>query len=320
MFSTTLGLKNHFFSNKSLLSLSLKNIRQPKIASFKSNVQLLQSNFIPIRGYIKETIYQSTRDSPFKRSNTWKNYNQFYNRSNWDKLKKPFLFTVAFCVVTTLVTPYVYDYTPFAYFKRHPQHLLWSIIGINAAVFFMWRIPRLQWFTMKYGILFKDNIQSSWSLLGSAFSHQSFAHFFINMLAFQSFGSTLVTYLGVANFTAMYLNAAVISSFASLAIPMFLGSSLSVASLGASGAIFSVFGTFAYLFPAAPVGLFFIPVPGGAWVLFLGTALWNAAGTVLRWGTFDYAAHLGGSIIGVAYGYWYTRKRKEQLRRRRVWS
>lgn len=315
--TSNICLKNHFFSNGNLLSLSLKNMRQQKISSFRSNIQLLQSNFIPIRGYIRETVYQQTRNSPLRRSSTWKQYNLFYNRSNWDKLKKPLLFTIAFCVGTTLVTPYLFTYTPLSYFKRNPQSLLWSLIGINGAVFLMWRIPRLQWFTMKYGILFKDNLQSPWTLLGSAFSHQSFAHFFINMLALQSFGSTLVAFLGVSNFTIMYLNSAVISSFASLAIPMFLGSSLSVASLGASGAIFSVFGVFSFLFPASPIGLFFIPIPGGAWMLFLGTTLWNAAGTVLRWGTFDYAAHLGGSIVGIAYGYWYNRKRKQQIRRRR---
>lgn len=318
LFATNLSLKNHFFSNSNILSLSLKNLRQQKVSSFSSNVQILQSSFIPFRGYIKRTVYEATLNSPFRRGSTWKSYNQFYNRSNWDKLKKPFLFTVAFCVATTLVSPYLFNYTPLAYFKRNPQALLWSIIGINGAVFLMWRIPRLQWFTMKYGILFKDNIQSSWSLLGSAFSHQNFFHFFVNMLALQSFGSTLVAYLGVSNFTTMYLNSAVISSFASLAIPTFLGSSLSVASLGASGAIFSVFGVFSYLFPTAPVGFFFIPIPGGSWTLFLGTTVWNAVGTVLRWGTFDYAAHLGGSIIGLAYGYWYNRKRKEQIRRKRV--
>ena len=65
--------------------------------------------------------------------------------------------------------------------------------------------------------------------------------------------------------------------------------------------------------PCFTCWIVFIPIPGGAWMLFLGTTLWNAAGTVLRWGTFDYAAHLG--IVGIAYGYWYNRKK--QIRRRR---
>lgn len=287
---------------------------------FQSNVlqtvrqtQLLKisSQFHALRGF---------RQSALKlRSETWKNYNKYYNRTSWDRLKKPFIFTVAFCVGTTIITPLAFQYTPLSIFKRNPQALLWTIVGINGAVFLMWRVPQLQKFTMKYCLLLKDNVQSSWTLLGSSFSHQNFGHFLINMLCFQSFASTLIPVLGATSFTIFYLNSAVISAFASLAIPIIMGTSLSVASLGASGAIFSVFGAFSVLFPAAPVGIFFIPIPGGSLVLFLGTVLWNAAGTMLRWGTFDYAAHLGGSLVGIAYGYWFARKRKQEIRKKNIY-
>ncbi|KAG5422257.1 hypothetical protein I9W82_001352 [Candida metapsilosis] len=311
--------RNFLFSNNSLLSLTFKNIRQTKNVSFNSNVQILQSSMNPWqKNFIKQFMNQQVKQSPLSRSPTWKSYNSYYNRSNWDKLKKPLLFTVAFCVGTTFLTPYLFNHTPLSVLKQNPQALIWGIIALNGAVFLMWRVPQFQRFTMRYAILLKDNIQSPWTLLWSAFSHQSFAHIFINMLCFQSFAASLVGILGVTNFTIMYLNAAVLSSFASLAIPMFLGSSLSVASLGASGAIFAVFGCFSFMFPASPVGIFFIPVPGGAWMLFLGTMVWNAAGCVLRWGTFDYAAHLGGSLVGIAYGYYYNKKRREQIRRRRL--
>ena len=40
---------------------------------------------------------------------------------------------------------------------------------------------------MKYGILFKDNLQSPWTLLGSAFSHQNFV--FRNVSYQISFGT-----------------------------------------------------------------------------------------------------------------------------------
>ncbi|RLV90237.1 Rhomboid protein 1 mitochondrial [Spathaspora sp. JA1] len=176
----------------------------------------------------------------------------------------------------------------------------------------------LQRYTMQYGIMFKDNLQSVWTMLGSAFSHQSFYHLLFNMFALQSFGSTLCTVLGATNFTILYLNSAVISSFAALAIPTLMRSSLSFATLGASGAVFSVFAAFSYLIPKAPIAIFFFPIPGGAWMLFLGTLAWNAAGTVLKWGVYDYAGHIGGSLVGLAYAYWYTIKRKEQLRKRQL--
>ncbi|CAI5758710.1 unnamed protein product [Candida verbasci] len=296
---------NQFYSNGNII---LRNLtKQNGIKNFHSSVKPLQ-----------RFKFKPFENSPLRRSNTWKSYNQYYNRTSWDKLKNPLIFTAAFCVGTTLITPYLFEYTPLKIFRQNPQILIWSIIAINGAVFLMWKVPQFQKYTMQYGLLFKDNLQSPWTLLGSAFSHQSFTHLFINMLCFQSFASTLVMVLGVSNFTTMYLNAAVISSFASIAIPVLIGSSLSVASLGASGAIFSVFGTFSYLFPSSPVGFFFIPIPGGAWTLFLGTAAWNAAGCALRWGTFDYAAHLGGSLVGIAYGYYYSKKRKESIRRRRL--
>lgn len=165
----------------------------------------------------------------------------------------------------------------------------------------------------------KNNVRSVYSLVGSAFSHQEGMHLLFNMLMLYSFGSTLCAYVGASNFLTMYLNSAVLSSFISLALPVITRGSLLIASLGASGAIFSVFGAFSFLFPKSPIALFFIPVPGGAWFAFLGSVAFNVAGIVLKWGRYDYAAHLGGCAAGVAYGWWYDRKRTEARLRRRVW-
>lgn len=78
-------------------------------------------------------------------------------------------------------------------------------------------------------------------------------------------------------------------------------------SLGTSSALFCVFGYFSYLIPDAKILLFIFPVPGGAWIAFLASVVWIAAGCVLRYGSFDYAAHLGGSAISVLYG-WLIQK------------
>lgn len=130
-----------------------------------------------------------------------------------------------------------------------------------------------------------------------------------------SFGSSICGFLGASNFLTMYLNSAVVSSFFSLLIPTALRASLSVGSLGASGALMSVFGTFAYLFPKANIGLFFVPIPGGAWFVFLASVAVNAAGIVLKWSRYDFSAHLGGCVAGVAYGWWYDRLRRERMKR-----
>lgn len=157
---------------------------------------------------------------------------------------------------------------------------------------------------------------SSWSVIGSAFSHQEFWHLGVNMLALYSFGTSLAGMLGASNFTQLYLNSAAIASLASIAYPIIFKIPVTAPSLGASGALFGVFGAFSYLVPTAKIMLFVFPIPGGAWVAFLGSAVWNAAGCFMRWGSFDYAAHLGGSIAGVAYGWYFSKKFREARERR----
>lgn len=319
--------RNSFFSNSNLVSLTLGKYSQSLLVSkntpldllkkskyLSSNTEILRSSFGPnIFGGFK--FVQQSRN--FRTSDTWSRYNKYYGRSHWNKLKKPALFTALFCITTTLAIPYVFNNTPLAYVKTVPNAFVYSLIAVNGAVFLMWRVPQFSRFLTRYGLLVKDNMYSSWSMVGAAFSHQNLGHLFVNMFVLQSFGTTLCAAIGVTNFAIMYLNSAVISSFISILIPTILRSSLTVGSLGASGAIFSVFGAFSYIFPKAPLALFFIPVPGGAWILFLGSLAYNIAGSALRWGKYDYAAHIGGSIAGIAYGWWYNKQRQEKINRRR---
>ncbi|KAK6455128.1 uncharacterized protein RJT20DRAFT_129830 [Scheffersomyces xylosifermentans] len=328
--------KVNFFNNSNILSLSLKNIpktlhNQPKSPVtftshqlnnyLRSNTEILKSSLIPfgkpsLAAFSRTSISRAFQRT-YSRNNTWRQYNRYYNNTNWDKLKRPAIFTALFCIGTTVVTPYLFDYTPLAYLKRNPTAFVYALIAINGGVFLMWKSPQFSRFVHRYGLLVKDRIGSNWAMLGSAFSHQSFMHLFVNMFVLQSFGTTLAVAIGVSNFAVMYLNAAVVSSFISIALPTLMRTSLGVASLGASGAVFALIGTFSYLFPNAPIGFFFIPIPGGAWTLFLGLTGWNLAGTILRWGTYDYAAHLGGSVVGLVYGWWFNKKRKEAMQRRR---
>ncbi|KAK6204639.1 uncharacterized protein RJT21DRAFT_117082 [Scheffersomyces amazonensis] len=317
--------RNQFYSNVNITSLthSLKNLAKlpPKSGCTKyltSNVEVLESSFGPniFRKLVYKRVFNQMRNA--SRNDTWQRYNRYYNsgNSNWNKLKRPAIFTVLFCVGTTLAVPYVFQYTPLAYFKRHPDYFVRGLMALNGIVFLLWKLPGAWTYLNRYALLHKDGLTSTWSMLGSAFSHQNFMHLFINMFVLQSFGTSLCATLGTSVFTVLYLNSAVLSSFASLAIPQLLRMSTSVASLGASGAIFSIFGAFSYLFPHTPIAFFFIPIPGGAWFAFIGAAAWNVAGIIARWGAYDYAAHLGGSIVGVLFAAYY--KKKAQERRRRV--
>ncbi|CDW97808.1 hypothetical protein [Sporisorium scitamineum] len=77
------------------------------------------------------------------------------------------------------------------------------------------------------------------------------------------------------------------------------------ASLGSSGAIYSILVMSAFAFPNAQLGILFVPFvsfPIGAGVAGLVAA--DVAGLVFRWKTFDHAAHLAGAAFGV--GYWWV--------------
>ncbi|OBA20527.1 rhomboid-domain-containing protein, partial [Metschnikowia bicuspidata var. bicuspidata NRRL YB-4993] len=251
-------------------------------------------------------------------SSTWARYNRHYGRNkiNWGSLGKPALFTAIFCIFTTVSTPYVMQLPVLSYFKSHPKAIVHAIIGLNVAGFLAWRSPLTSRYMSRFGLLMKDNIRTQWALLGSAFSHQDPFHLLFNMLMLYSFGTSFAMSIGSSNFLTMYLNSAVISSFISIAIPTIMRTSLSVASLGASGALFGVFGAFSYLAPKAPVALFFLPVPGGAWFLFLGSLAINAVGIAFKWGRYDYAAHLGGGLAGAAYGWYLSKLRESRIRSR----
>lgn len=231
-------------------------------------------------------------------------------------------FTAIFSGVCFFGMPYLFEYTPMKYFKTHPQQLVYAIAAINAAVFLLWKSPKHLAFMDKYFVL-KNPISASfnyWQIIGSSFSHQEVWHLALNMLALLSFGTTLIQFLNPSNFLTLYMTSASISSLFSITLPYLFRHGLSYfGSLGASGALFGVMGCFSWIFPKAGISLFFFPIPGGAWVAFLLSIGVNAAGVILRWGRFDYAGHLGGSVAGLLGGWYYMesyrKQREERLRR-----
>lgn len=252
--------------------------------------------------------------SRYTRLNRFQQFNK--GSGNNSELIKLTLYGILFMGGSLVLSPYLFEVAPFSYFKRHPTYLPYAIIGINLAVFGLWQLPRFWGPLQKYALLQKDHIYSKWSLLGSAFSHQEFWHLGMNMICLFSFGSSLATMLGPGNFTSLYLNSAIAGSLFSLWYPKFARIAMMGPSLGASGALFGLFGCFSYLIPSAKMMIFIFPVPFGAWYTFLGLVTWNVLGSALRWGSFDYAAHLGGSAMGVLYGWLVATSMKKQREKR----
>ena len=262
-------------------------------------------------------VFYADASDRYTRLNRFQQYNNGGNNGKDNSIRNVTIIGVASMVGIYFGSPYLFEYVPgFSYFKTHPKAFVYSLLGINLAVYGLWQLPRSWTFMQKYMLLQKSRIPSNWSIIGSAFSHQEFWHLGMNMLALWSFGTSIASMLGTANFFSLYMNSAIAGSLFSLWYPRIARLALIGPSLGASGALFGVLGCFSYLVPQAQILLFVFPIPGGAWIAFLGSVAWNAAGCVLRWGSFDYAAHLGGSAIGVLYG-WYISRQVEKRRQAR---
>lgn len=236
---------------------------------------------------------------------------------------KPFIFVTIFTVATYFAIPFLFEHTPMSYFKTHPTHLVWTILGLNAIVFGLWQIRFSNAYLYKtlenYFVMDRSALTrtSNWSLILSSFSHQEPFHLLVNMGCLYSFSGTMISMLGITGFSSLYLISGAWASFFSLAysqIFRYFGRSL-----GASGSIAGVFTTFATMFPNAGISFFFIPVPGGAAVAAGLFALYNVAGCLLKWGSFDYAAHLGGMWVGFLWGIflkWKLEKQEEERRKK----
>ncbi|CCK68550.1 rhomboid protease PCP1 KNAG_0B01030 [Huiozyma naganishii CBS 8797] len=258
-------------------------------------------------------------DDPLGRYNRLNRFQQYQRQGSrqGSNLRQMTLIGIASMVALFFGSSYLFTYVPpFTYYKRKPKEFVYTLLGINIAIFGLWQLPRCWNFLQRYMLLQKGHSSSSWSIIGSAFSHQEFWHLGMNMLALWSFGTSLATMLGTSNFFSLYMNSAIGGSLFSLWYPKIARLAMLGPSLGASGALFGVFGCFAYLIPHAKILLFVFPIPGGAWVAFLASVAWNAAGSALRWGSFDYAAHLGGSAIGVFYGWLISKTIQEKKNRR----
>lgn len=236
-------------------------------------------------------------------------------------LSIPILFTVGVCAVNAIALPFLFKLPGGDVLQRNPSYVIYGLIAANVAVFAAWKSPRSFGRQLyRYGLLHKDAQFNKWQMIGSSFSHQEFWHLAINMFVLYQFGGPLARWVGSKDFLEMYLDSAAISSLGSIALPVLLNRFTSlivlsnVPSLGASGAIFSLFGTFSYLVPHARLSLFFLPLPIGAWYVFLLTMGYNGLGIGFNWARTDYAGHFAGCAAGILFGYILSEKAKRQRR------
>jgi membrane associated rhomboid family serine protease len=162
-----------------------------------------------------------------------------------------------------------------------------------------------------------------WQLASYMFLHAGWQHILFNMFALWMFGSTVEDVWGGKRFLIFYLICGVgaaLFQMGVMAIEMnvllskvnagsiskeeFLaygGDIYNLTVLGASGAINGVMVAFAYLFPNAPMFIFFIPVPIKAKYIVIGYFLIDLFGGINPRSGDNVAhfAHIGGAIIGL---------------------
>lgn len=162
-----------------------------------------------------------------------------------------------------------------------------------------------------------------WQLASYMFMHAGWEHILFNMFALWMFGSTVEDVWGGKRFLIFYLLCgigAALFQVGTMAVELqilmskvnagtmsqeeFLMRGRSIYNLtivGASGAINGVMAAFAYLFPNAPMFLFFIPVPIKAKYIVIGYFLLDLFGGINP-GSGDnvaHFAHVGGAIVGL---------------------
>ena len=166
------------------------------------------------------------------------------------------------------------------------------------------------WLALGQTPVMTDNFLVSWNaleagryqtLLGSAFSHIYFLHFFLNMYVLVSFGTVVEQIIGSARFVVFYLVAAVVASFGHAAVSAFLLDKPELPALGASGAISGVVILFSLMIPRARLYLLgIIPMPAivGA-LVFVGLDIVGLTAQAGGGGLpIGHGAHLSGALVG----------------------
>ncbi len=144
-------------------------------------------------------------------------------------------------------------------------------------------------------------LSEPWRFISSVFLHGGFTHILFNCYALFMFGSILERRVNTKQYLFLFFSAGLVGSLFYYATYL-LGMIPDIPALGASGAIYGILGAVAMLLPDLRIFFFFFPLRMRYAVIF-----WIALEFL---GTFDpssgiaSAAHLGGILFGLAYGFY----------------
>ncbi len=168
-----------------------------------------------------------------------------------------------------------------------------TLVLINTVVFFMEvAVPQIFYWFSFVPIL---SIYQPWRFITSMFLHADFFHLFWNMFALFTFGSYLEAKIGKEKYLLVYFVSGLVGNL----LYLLLNFNSPIPAVGASGAIFGVVGCLGILNPNLIVYVGYVPMP-----MFVAIIIWIL---VSIFGLFSYSsiaheAHLGGLLVGLAYG------------------
>lgn len=198
-------------------------------------------------------------------------------------------------------------------YKVEPKRSILSFFSINSILIFLnvflfiifSIILSFNWLPLDFIAIKPSNILGGsflWTFFTSMFMHSGFFHLFANMLSLMFIGGLVEKIIGRKRYLWFYLSSGIFASLFFVLMSFIFQTDLNVYAVGASGAIFSLVGLLVLVTPNLPVYLMFIPIPikmkyAGPGLLFL---LWiiSIGGNIPIGNT----AHLGGLIVGIAYG------------------
>ncbi len=188
-------------------------------------------------------------------------------------------------------------------FKVKRPYITYALLVINAIIFFLvhWNPQFLN------NLVLLKNINSEYyRIITAAFTHYDIFHLLFNMYALYVIGSQIESFFGKKKYMIIYLFSIITSSLMSITFMPNNG-----ASLGASGAIFGLFGSLIYF--------------GYHYRLYLGTVLRSQVIPLIIFNLLlgfmitgvDNAAHIGGLIGGIlismACGVKYKSTKSERI-------
>lgn len=158
------------------------------------------------------------------------------------------------------------------------------------------------------------------SLISSMFLHGGIMHLGGNMLFLWIFGDNIEAKYGKVKYLGIYLLWGIVASIAHIA----LDPNSTIPAVGASGAISGILGAYLVMFPRAKIQTFlmmgffwrmmhipakwFLPF----WLVFQNLLPFFIGGFGIAGGGVAYMAHIGGFVIGLAFGYLYRKSHNQE--------